>query len=587
MRGMRLGRGVRLAAMAGVLIAGVLGALVVAQPPPPPPPAEMPAVEIRVGGEVLPGGGDAIGDALDLVRRYARGTMKLRLPTGKEVELQRADLGLTIDRARLAEFVTAALAPDGAVRRAHVARNPGAPLDVPLPLAIDEKKAVARLLDLKADSDVPPQDARIDLEARKVQPEIVGHRIDVYGSLARIEEALRDGRDMVDLEVEHDVPKVLSASLAGVKFDHVLGWFETRYTPGKKYEDRTFNLRLAASKLDGRVIMPGEVFDFNEVVGPRDEANGYRVAKVIAQGELVDGLGGGTCQISGTLHAAVFFAGLQVVSRYPHSRPSTYIKMGLDATVAYPSITYKFRNDFDFPIVLHEKVAGGVVRAEILGPERKQTVSYFRRIDEILPFEEVERETDKLPKGERVVTQRGIPGFRATSSRVVRDGAYAERTKWGEKYPPTNQIVAVGTGPDDMKPRLVEDNHPEYTVDEVLVMTQGPGIRTPGAPTDERGGGMIEQRTPGKTGEEGWIEKLGLAKTRITTDGDGPAADGPPDEGAARSSDGEAKGRDEKVDDKKGDKKKPAKDGASKDEGKKKDKEKAKKSAKKRKEGEG
>src|SRR5690606_9944049 len=120
--------------------------------------------------------------------------------------------------------------------------------------------------------------------------------------------------------------------------------------------------------------MPGEEFDFNAVVGPRDEAHGYRVATVIAQGELVDGLGGGTCQISGTLHAAALFAGLEIAERYPHSRPSSYIKLGLDATVAYPSITYRVRNPFDYPVVLHEKVAGGVVRAEILGPERKHTV---------------------------------------------------------------------------------------------------------------------------------------------------------------------------------------------------------------------
>ena len=135
-----------------------------------------------------------------------------------------------------------------------------------------------------------------------------------------------------------------------------------------KYAARTYNLRLAASKLDGNVLLPGEIFDFNEVVGPRDEANGYKVAPVIAEGELVDGIGGGTCQISGTLHGAAFFAGLDIVERYPHTRPSAYIKMGLDATVVYPTINFRVKNDFDFPVVLHETVKNGVVRAEILGP---------------------------------------------------------------------------------------------------------------------------------------------------------------------------------------------------------------------------
>jgi hypothetical protein len=213
--------------------------------------------------------------------------------------------------------------------------------------------------------------------------------------------------------------------------------------------------------------------------------------------------------------------------------------MGLDATVAYPSITYRFRNSLDVPIVLREKVAGGIVRAEILGPERKLTVSYFRRIDEVLPFEEAVRETKKLPEGERVVTQRGIPGFRATSSRVVRDGAYAERTKWSERYPPTTQIVSVGIGEEGTKARVQPDTHAEYTVDEVLVMTQGPAIRTPGAVEAERGGGMIEQRTPGKTGEAGWIEKLGLAKTPVAPEGEGEG--GTDEKGEEKNEKGEEK----------------------------------------------
>ena len=130
---------------------------------------------------------------------------------------------------------------------------------------------------------------------------------------------------MSEAAVEVVKPNVLSAELGNVTFDEVLGYFETRYTTDKKHEARTYNLRLAASKLDGHVIPPGATFDFNKVVGPRNEASGYKVAPVIAQGELVDGIGGGTCQIAGTLHGAVFFSGLEVLSRTPHTRPSAYI----------------------------------------------------------------------------------------------------------------------------------------------------------------------------------------------------------------------------------------------------------------------
>src|SRR5262249_28289393 len=156
------------------------------------------------------------------------------------------------------------------------------------------------------------------------------------------------------------------------------------------------------------------------------------------------------------------------------------IKLGLDATVVYPTIDFRFRNPFSFPIVLHETVANGVARAEILGPVRARTVTFFRRIDEVVPFEEIERPTPKLPEGMRALAQRGIPGFKTTSSRVVREGAYAFRTKWSDTYPPTTQIVNVGTGAPDPDAVAHDDAHPEYVVDEYLVVTQGPDIRTPG-----------------------------------------------------------------------------------------------------------
>jgi hypothetical protein len=258
------------------------------------------------------------------------------------------------------------------------------------------------------------------------------------------------------------------------------------------------------------VLLPGEVFDLNETVGPRDEAHGYKVAPVIAQGELVDGIGGGTCQVSGTLYGAAYFAGLDIVERYPHSRPSWYIKLGLDATVVYPSINFRIRNPFDHPVVLHETVKRGVVRAEVLGPERTRTVTFFRRLDEVMPFEQVERETDKLPEGKRVLAQRGMPGFKTTIFQLVREGAYAWRSRTQHQYPPTSQIVDVGTGPSDQTTKAQDDPHPEYLADQYLVVTQGPGIRTPGVKDPEPGGGTTESRVPGPTGRPGWQKKAGM-----------------------------------------------------------------------------
>ena len=501
----------RFLGMAAVFVATGLGIAYLVIPPsieeqqkPEPPPV------LRVAGQPVDLKGDASANALDLVRRYALGEVTVKFPSGATRKIRRGALGLEIDRVRLAEFVHEALRPESAVRREHRAHKAGEPLDVPLPIVIDENAAAAKLLDMKGELDAAAQDAYIDLEKKVLVPEKVGHWLDVYGTIARIDAAFRRGEDTVDAAVEVIEPKLRASQLGNVKFDQVLGYFETRYTQNEKTRDRVYNLRLAASKLDGAVVLPGQTFDFNGVVGPRDEAHQYRVAPVIAQGELVDGLGGGTCQISGTLHGAVFFAGLEIVERYPHSRPSYYIKLGLDATVVYPTINFRFRNNFDFPIVLHETVSGGVVRAEVLGPKRALTVTYFRRIDEVTPFEEVERPTPKLPEGARALAQRGIPGFKTTSSRVVRDGAYAVREKWTDNYPPTQQIIHVGTGPSDLKAEPHDDAHPEYTVDEYMTVTQGPDIKTPGSTAPEPGGGTVENREPGKTGEASWYAKAGF-----------------------------------------------------------------------------
>jgi hypothetical protein len=242
------------------------------------------------------------------------------------------------------------------------------------------------------------------------------------------------------------------------------------------------------------------------------------VAPVIAQGELVDGIGGGTCQIAGTLHGAAFFSGLDVVERHPHTRPSFYIKMGLDATVVYPTITLRMRNSFDHPIVLHETVRDGVVRAEVLGPKRTRTVTFVRKIDDVLPFAEIERPDPKLPKGVRVLAQRGIPGFRIHRYRVVRDGPFAVRERWNDSYPPTNQIVRVGVADGNDGDDIEDDPHPEYVADDYLVLLQGPDVKgTVGStsepsPTERRdGGGMVELREAGRTGERGWTERAGFS----------------------------------------------------------------------------
>jgi hypothetical protein len=345
--------------------------------------------------------------------------------------------------------------------------------------------------------------------------------MDVHATLARLDAALLargnagGAVSSLDVVVESVPPSRTASAIGDIELGDVIGYFETKYARDQKHEARTFNLRLAASKLDGHVLMPGDVFDFNDVVGPRSEVNGYKVAPVIAQGELVDGIGGGTCQVAGTLHGAAFFAGLDIVERKPHTRPSFYIKMGMDAAVAYPAITLRLRNPFSYPVVLHETVQGGVVRAEILGPKRTRDVTFVRKVAEVTPFADKEVPDPKVPKGERVLSQRGIPGFKITRYRLLRDGAFAVRERMQDSYPPTTQIWRVGTGEPDPKFEPHDDAHPEYVADDYLAISQGPHILAPrtGLPSAEPGGATVESRVAGRYGTHGWTEREGLAKS--------------------------------------------------------------------------
>lgn len=468
-----------------------------------------PLPELTFLGQRLNPDDTAAKQALERARRYVAGKFTLELPDGSKRELYLGELGAEIDKVRLANLVRQAKDRTSMLVRGFRASGLAGGLNLPVPVALNSVRATAALGRLKDETDRLPADARMDLEARKLVPEVMGRLLDLDGSLLAIESALARGERSAKLAYLERRPRRVAAELGNVQLDAVLGYFETNYDRSERLQARSYNLRLAASKLDGTVLLPGEEFDFNDVVGPRDEANGYKVATVIAEGELVDGIGGGTCQISGTLHGAAFFAGLSIVERYPHTRPSSYIKMGLDATVVYPTINFKLKNPFPFPVVLHETVKNGVVRAEILGPKRTRTVTLIRRIDSAIPYEEVERPDKTLPSGVRRLAQRGVAGFKLRRYRIVREGAHAVRERWDDTYPPTSQIVRVGTGdlPKDSV-KAEDDRHPEYLADELLVVTQGEGDADEA--TGERGSVMRESREAGRFGEKGWTETAGM-----------------------------------------------------------------------------
>ena len=387
----------------------------------------------------------------DHARSLATAFLKqpVRIEAGEHSRtLTRAEMGATVDEARLASLLREAADPGSALHRLHRQVRGEEPLPLPIPATLDAERAAEWLLPLKATIDRAALDARFDPSTGRVTPEVDGRRLHVWATLDRLDAALDAGASTVTSVIDRTAARRRASELADLRVDALLGEFETRYSTLEDARNRTHNLRVAASKLNGTVLLPGETLDFNARVGERSRANGYRPATVIADGELVDGMGGGACQVAGTLHAAAFFAGLTVLERHPHSRPSTYIKLGLDAAVSYPSLNLRLRNDLSFPVLIQLSVNGGVTQATVHGQRREQEVSFVRRVDEVLPYEEREVEAADLPQGVRVLSQRGVPGFKLTRWRIFRqpDTGQAIRHRDEDSYPPTTQLWRVGTG---------------------------------------------------------------------------------------------------------------------------------------------
>lgn len=159
----------------------------------------------------------------------------------------------------------------------------------------------------------------------------------------------------------------VDAYLASLKTaeGQLVGTFSTSLA-GNDASGRVQNIKLASQKIDGKILMPGVTFSFNDTTGDsNDPQAGWQLATVIVGKEFTNGYGGGICQVSSTLYNSVLKAGLQVKERYTHSLPVGYVPAGRDATVSYPELDFRFVNSYDVPVRLGAQIEGGNVVCKI------------------------------------------------------------------------------------------------------------------------------------------------------------------------------------------------------------------------------
>ncbi|SER55967.1 VanW family protein [Salipaludibacillus aurantiacus] len=165
--------------------------------------------------------------------------------------------------------------------------------------------------------------------------------------------------EVPELEIH---PRVDSELLANIRVQKI-GEYVTYFNSNN--ENRAHNISLSTEAIDDYVVFPNETFSFNKVVGERTKENGYLPAPVIVKGELSEGVGGGICQVSSTLFNAVDKAGLDIVERYTHSRSVRYVPPGRDATVSWYGPDFRFRNNYNQPILIRTKRLGGSISVSL------------------------------------------------------------------------------------------------------------------------------------------------------------------------------------------------------------------------------
>ena len=253
------------------------------------------------------------------------------------------------------------------------------PHNFSLPIEWNRGALTSRLQIVNNQYEEPAVDARlvtVSGAAPRVTGEQNGRALDVSATADAIQKSYYLGLDKVAAVTTEVEPKVTAADLAGR--DVRLGFYRTEYNGG--IAGRTTNIHVACRAIDGTVLMPGEVLSFNGLTGERTYKKGYRMAHIFmreagqTESSIVDGLAGGVCQVSSTLYNAVRKTNLAavgkplgIVERSSHSLPVTYVPSGRDATVAWPSKDFKFRNDQNYPIYVRTEVGNGRLTISIWG----------------------------------------------------------------------------------------------------------------------------------------------------------------------------------------------------------------------------
>ena len=340
--------------------------------------------------------------------------------------------GIKVDESKLAEYIYTAVTTETDAQEQTIE----IPVITSEPDPIDIDKIHSEVYK-------EVKDAYYTKDPFTIYPEQKGIDFDVESAKALIQET----KEQYEIQLKITNPSKTVKEIGTEAFPDLLGVCKTNYSASNK--NRTTNLILAAGKINGTVLLPGEEFSYNGVVGKRTVEAGYKNAATYSNGQVVDDIGGGICQISSTLYDVAVFANMDITVRRNHQFVTSYLPAGKDATVVWGSQDFKFKNSRKYPVRITATVSGGVATVQIWGV--KEDVEYDISIEtkqiSTIKYTTQYVEDPSLPAGTQKVSQAGANGRKVQAYKVMKlNGQVVSRTLLStDTYRAMTRIVRVGT----------------------------------------------------------------------------------------------------------------------------------------------
>lgn len=322
--------------------------------------------------------------------------------------------------------------------------------NVQVPVNFNKKLLYKKLEIISKEIDAPAKNASIKIEPNGIlskTPDILGRKMDMAKTSQLIAENISNmSEQAVEIPVIIDKPKYTLKDIEQI--DGKIGSAETVFNQGQG--NRVSNIREALQRISGTILLQGELFSLNEVLGPRNQENGYRDAPVIVNDELVPGMGGGVCQVATTLYKASLQACLQIVERKHHSFPPAYVPVGQDATIAGDYIDFKFKNNLKACIFIYCENKGNriIIRFYSKKPDKQRKIKIESQILEVSEPGPQEIIRDGSMQIGEVKTERAEKkGYKVKVFRNIYDGpslVSREQVSFDE-YHPVRGVIRIGT----------------------------------------------------------------------------------------------------------------------------------------------